>query len=120
MLDTERVDRHSAGTSRQKKVNGEYAILSAALNNVARLDENFVVGRHVLDRKLVNLACLVDNYEAFFHRLLQGKGRFALEGVVAMHEIDRQVFMCIRSREPLAMTEISNLKRWRRLRCREG
>jgi hypothetical protein len=60
LLDTEGRDRNLPRSRRQDEIDGQHAVLPAALDDVAGLDEESVVLRLVLDFELVDIAGFVD------------------------------------------------------------
>ena len=70
LLDAERGDRQAARFRRQQEAHGEHAVLLAALDDVAGLDEH-LLGAGVLDLQLVDAAGLDHLHLALGQRLLQ-------------------------------------------------
>src|SRR5688500_6331532 len=97
VLNAKRTDRHSPGPRGNYQIDSQYTILLAALHNVARLDINFVGARDILDLEFVDIACLVYLDELTLHRLFKCKRRPAGQDVLTVNEVDREIFMRVRT-----------------------
>src|SRR5262249_28723475 len=82
LLDAERPDGDPPGLRLDQHVQRDGAVLLAALDDVAGLDEDLLAG-DVLDGEFVDVLRLVDDALLLLERLVEGQDRLALDLVLA-------------------------------------
>ena len=87
LLHAERADGNVAGPRRHDHADGQHAVLLAALDDVARLDEDLPVAR-IADDKLLDVAGFEDPDGALLHRLAEGQGHGAVTSFRAVNQVD--------------------------------
>ena len=82
---------HLAGLRRYHHVKRQHAILIAALDDVAGRDEHVLVGRDVLDGKLIDVLGLVNDDFLLLQGFVECEEAAVLEQILAVDQKDRQV-----------------------------
>ena len=85
----------------RKQADRQGAVLFAALDDIAGLDEDLGVLRHVLDGQLVDVLGFVDDDFLLLQCLVEREESAILERILAVNQKDGQVALCVGAGKPI-------------------